>query len=73
VGVKFPEVIVQLEPVTVLQKTSGESCTHVQPALDPDPDVTARVAMLLVTLPAELLTTTSNVAPLSAAIVGGVV
>jgi hypothetical protein len=34
---------------------------------------TVRVAALLVTLPAELLTTTVNCAPLSAVVVGGVV
>jgi len=35
--------------------------------------LTVRVAALLVTLPTELLTTTLNCAPLSAAVVAGVV
>ena len=36
-------------------------------------EVTVSVAVALVTLPLALLTTTSNVAPLSAEVVGGVV
>jgi len=71
VGRNVPVCIVQLLAPT-LQKVSILSCTYVQLEVLACV-VTVRVATLLVTEPAELLTTTVNCAPSSALVVGGVV